>query len=190
MQDLNPKLGSKYKTGSLLVKLRKSINLTQKDIASRFQVSAQAVSKWERGENLPDSKLLLSISRFYNITVDELLVGSLRKKTERNRSDSIQVFLGSFLFFISMIMRIELLIPKTPINDAISILFMSFSVLLLLLVKRVRLISLCVRKQAILLISGVIIYFSINYLFNLWEYTWIIFIIVLKLDIIINKKED
>lgn len=40
------------KTGGLIVQARKEKELTQKDLAERLHVSAQAVSKWERGLSL------------------------------------------------------------------------------------------------------------------------------------------
>ena len=46
------------KIGSLIKKLRIDNNLTQKEFALKYNVSFQAVSKWERGYNLPDIYLL------------------------------------------------------------------------------------------------------------------------------------
>ena len=68
------------KTAYLLTKLRKDNNYTQTDLSEKLGVSYQAVSKWERGENLPDSLLLLEIAKLYGITVDEILKGKLIEK--------------------------------------------------------------------------------------------------------------
>ena len=37
------------KTGCLIAERRKQLNMTQKELAQKLHVSAQAVSKWERG---------------------------------------------------------------------------------------------------------------------------------------------
>ena len=52
---------------------RKSLGLTQEDIAGMLSVTPQAVSKWETGMATPDISLLVPISRIFMITTDELL---------------------------------------------------------------------------------------------------------------------
>lgn len=56
-----------------LVKLRKASNITQSELAEKLSYSDKAVSKWERGESLPDIEILYEISKLYNVTIDELL---------------------------------------------------------------------------------------------------------------------
>ena len=50
------------KIAKLIKKIRKDNNLTQKDLAQKYNVTYQAVSKWENGINLPDTWLLRQIS--------------------------------------------------------------------------------------------------------------------------------
>ena len=52
---------------------REKRGLKQGDIASALQVSPQAVSKWERGENAPDITLLGRLAALLGVTVDWLL---------------------------------------------------------------------------------------------------------------------
>lgn len=64
-----------------LRKLRTSRGNRQEDLANHLGVSVQSVSKWERGENLPDLTLIPAIASYYNVTVDDLLgVGEVRKQ--------------------------------------------------------------------------------------------------------------
>ena len=49
--------------------------LKQQDIANALALSAQAVSKWERGENAPDIALLPDLATILDVTIDWLLVG-------------------------------------------------------------------------------------------------------------------
>ncbi|OLA10606.1 MAG: hypothetical protein BHW12_01880 [Coprobacillus sp. 28_7] len=56
-----------------LVKLRKASNMTQSELAEKLSYSDKAVSKWERGESLPDIEILYEILKLYNVTIDELL---------------------------------------------------------------------------------------------------------------------
>ncbi|MBR5870263.1 MAG: helix-turn-helix transcriptional regulator [Clostridia bacterium] len=56
-----------------LRELRKTKKVSQEKFADYLGVSYQAVSKWENGITSPDITLLPSISRYFGITVDELL---------------------------------------------------------------------------------------------------------------------
>ena len=58
-----------------ILHVRKEQGLTQKELGDRLGVTAQAVSKWERGENFPDTELLLTIARTFDMSVDDLLRG-------------------------------------------------------------------------------------------------------------------
>ena len=59
--------------GENLKKLRKEKEITQESLADFLGITFQAVSKWERGETYPDITMLPVISRFFNISVDDLL---------------------------------------------------------------------------------------------------------------------
>ncbi|NIK78975.1 transcriptional regulator with XRE-family HTH domain [Paenibacillus castaneae] len=63
------------KIGAFISVLRKNKDFTQAELASNLNVSHQAVSKWERGESLPDIGLLPILANHLDITVDELLNG-------------------------------------------------------------------------------------------------------------------
>lgn len=64
-----------------LQKLRSERGNTQEELAAFLSVSSQAVSKWERGESIPDVALLPRIAAYYNVSVDDLLgVGEIRKQ--------------------------------------------------------------------------------------------------------------
>lgn len=56
-----------------LIRLRNNANMTQADLAEKLNYSDKAVSKWERGESLPDVFVLKEIAVLFNTTVDYLL---------------------------------------------------------------------------------------------------------------------
>lgn len=58
-----------------LYALRKEKGMTQAELATLLGVTNKAVSKWETGEAMPETSLLLPISRIFGVTVDELLEG-------------------------------------------------------------------------------------------------------------------
>lgn len=55
--------------------LRKSIKLTQQEVAKILNIAQTAVSKWELGQTIPDQAILPKIAELYNTTVDYLLTG-------------------------------------------------------------------------------------------------------------------
>ena len=56
-----------------LQELRKNKGLTQEELAEKLFVSRTAVSKWESGRGYPSIDSLKEISRFFSVTVDELI---------------------------------------------------------------------------------------------------------------------
>lgn len=56
-----------------LQELRKSRSLTQEELAEALFVSRTAVSKWESGRGYPSIDSLKEISRFFSVTIDELI---------------------------------------------------------------------------------------------------------------------
>ena len=73
------------KTGAYIRKRRKAEGLTQQQLAERLNVSFQAVSKWEKGEALPDAALLLDLSDALNTSTDRILSGGTLTARERKR---------------------------------------------------------------------------------------------------------
>ncbi len=56
-----------------ITELRKAVPLTQAELAEKLNYSDKAVSKWERGESIPDVVVLKSIADMFGVTVDYLL---------------------------------------------------------------------------------------------------------------------
>ena len=56
-----------------LVQLRTQAKLTQLQLAEMLNYSDKAVSKWERGEAIPDIRVLMRLAEIYNITVDDIV---------------------------------------------------------------------------------------------------------------------
>ena len=67
--------------GDRIRRRREKRSLRQADIASALQISAQAVSKWERGENAPDISALVGLARLLGVSV-EWLLGARQAETD------------------------------------------------------------------------------------------------------------
>ncbi len=63
----------KLQLGANIVSYRKRMGLTQVGLAEKLNYSDKAVSKWERGESMPDVLTLVQMAELFDITVDDLL---------------------------------------------------------------------------------------------------------------------
>ena len=63
------------KVGNQILILRKQKGLTQSELGDRLCVSYQSVSKWERGETLPDTAILPNLAQVLGTTIDFILLG-------------------------------------------------------------------------------------------------------------------
>lgn len=63
------------KIGKFIKDLRIKNNLTQKEFADKYNVTYQAVSKWENGKNMPDLSLLKDICKDFDVSLDDLING-------------------------------------------------------------------------------------------------------------------
>ena len=59
-----------------ILKLRKKKGLTQEALAEKLYVTNKTVSKWERGETLPDITLLPDLAKILETTIDFILLGN------------------------------------------------------------------------------------------------------------------
>jgi transcriptional regulator with XRE-family HTH domain len=67
--------------GEKIQQLRKSMNLTQEQLAEKLGVSRQAVSKWELGEALPDIENIVLLSKVFQVSTDYLLNAEINNST-------------------------------------------------------------------------------------------------------------
>lgn len=71
------------KIGQLIKQIRKNNHLTQKDLALKYNITYQAVSKWENGKNIPDISLLKQICDDFNIDINSFLNGDYVASNEK-----------------------------------------------------------------------------------------------------------
>ena len=69
------------KTGYFFKILRSEKQLTQEQLAERFNVSSRTVSRWETGSNMPDISVLLELADFYEVDIREIIDGE--RKSEK-----------------------------------------------------------------------------------------------------------
>ena len=69
--------------GSKIKQIRQEHNLTQQEFGNLFNVSSQAVSKWEKNFNIPDIIILNEICKKFNIDLNELFNNKKRKNNSK-----------------------------------------------------------------------------------------------------------
>lgn len=75
-----------------LIELRKRKKYTQADLAEILQYSDKAISKWEKGESLPDIEVLYQICNLYGVTLDYLThEGNYEEKQDYVKKDTTVV---------------------------------------------------------------------------------------------------
>lgn len=124
----------KKQIGANIASYRKRLGLTQAGLAERLNYSDKAISKWERGESVPDVLILCQIAELYQITINDLVedpnalpdnpgaveraMGIAVEKTLKRKADKrIILSLSSILvWFIALLIFVILSsfdIPKT-----------------------------------------------------------------------------
>lgn len=103
--------------GEKLQELRKKKGLTQEELAEALYVSRTAVSKWESGRGYPNIDSLKEISKFFSVSIDELLSGekllSIAKKENKSNIRNMCDLLFGIVDLFSLILIILPLYPNT-----------------------------------------------------------------------------
>ena len=79
--------------GKKILSIRQNANLTQEELALRMGVTPQAISKWERGQGLPDISILSDLCRVLNVSSDFLLGLEYKNFIENNDVETQDVIL-------------------------------------------------------------------------------------------------
>lgn len=88
MNDLKPIIAKN------ITELRTAAGMTQIDLAESLNYSDKAISKWERGESVPDVSVLLAVAELFGVTLDYLVheqeavkpVSELKRDKFKNRA--------------------------------------------------------------------------------------------------------
>ena len=101
--------------GEKLQELRKSHGLTQEELAEALYVSRTAVSKWESGRGYPSIDSLKEISKFFSVTIDDLLSGEkLISLAEKENKSNIQMICDSLFGMMDILSLILIVLPLYP----------------------------------------------------------------------------
>ena len=95
-----------------LQELRKSKGMTQEELAEALFVSRAAVSKWESGRGYPNIDSLKEISRFFSVTIDELICSEeIISAAENEKKEYVNRYLTLICSSLDLLTIILLFIP-------------------------------------------------------------------------------
>lgn len=89
-------------------KLRQEKGMTQLELAERLNYSDKSVSKWERGESLPDIVVLKSVADLFEVTLDYLVEEEHNGKSvtkemlDRNYRRNCNIITGTSIFIVAL----------------------------------------------------------------------------------------
>ena len=66
-----------------LAELRRARGLTQAELAEKINYSDKSVSKWERGDGLPDLKVLTQLAALYGVSLDTFVTENAAQEIEQ-----------------------------------------------------------------------------------------------------------
>ena len=102
MQDL------KFIIAKNIQKLRQEKGMTQLELAEKLNYSDKTVSKWERGESLPDIVVLKTIADLFEVTLDYLVEEEhdgkpvTKEMMDRNYRRNCCIITGTSIFIVAL----------------------------------------------------------------------------------------
>ena len=176
-----------------IVNLRKEKGLTQIELADALHYSNKAISKWEKGDSLPDAETLYEIAKFFNVSIEYLFTN--HDEVILNKEQANKIRKKEIIFYTSLVTIVGLLvysfialifsiIPQLSKNNIITILLLDGAgVIAIILIIQ---ICLKVKKYITLLLSLLIWNLTIGLSLLFWEYSInYIYVIAILLQIIV-----
>jgi transcriptional regulator with XRE-family HTH domain len=133
-----------------LQELRKQKGMTQEDLAEALYVSRTAISKWESGRGYPNIDSLKAISKFFSVTIDELLSGeqilSIAEEENKQKEKHIRelvfglldICVALFLFLPIFAQKAEGVIREvsllylTAVSPYLKVIYLAFTAVIVL----------------------------------------------------------
>lgn len=98
-----------------LQELRKKKGLTQEELAEVLYVSRTAISKWEQGRGYPNLDSLREISKFFSVSIDDLLSGdALLSIAEKEHQSKLRRTYDLLLGIIDLCAFVFIVLPLYP----------------------------------------------------------------------------
>ena len=95
-----------------LQELRKARSMTQEELAEALYVSRTAISKWESGRGYPSIDSLKEISRFFSVTIDDLIYpDEMIAVAENDKREFVSKYVSLICCVLDALLAILVFIP-------------------------------------------------------------------------------
>lgn len=98
------------KVGKFIQQLRKEKNITQEQLAEKLFLNSRSISKWERGENLPDIENIKKLSEIFEVSQEEIMNGERKKSKKEIRKEKIKSFVKKYKLIIIPFILINIIL--------------------------------------------------------------------------------
>ena len=104
----------KQRIGANIAAFRRQEGMTQAELAEKLNYTDKAVSKWERGESVPDVTTLVQVAELFSVSLDELAgipkpEEKAAEQPQRKANKSVILLLSSLLvWFVAMLVYVIL----------------------------------------------------------------------------------
>lgn len=105
-------IGTRMEFNEKLQELRKARSLTQEELAEALYVSRTAISKWESGRGYPSIDSLKEISRFFSVTIDELICSDeMITVAENDKREFVSKYISLICCVMDVLLVMLMFIP-------------------------------------------------------------------------------
>ena len=102
---------------------RKELELTQKDLAEKLDITDKAVSKWERGLACPDTALIPKLAGILGITIEELMTAKpAETRGHRGGEYLVDLILKAVPLAMGVAVTVTTLLGELDLNSGFSML--------------------------------------------------------------------
>ena len=106
----------KIQIGNNIAAFRRQLGLTQAELADKINYSDKAVSKWERGESVPDVMTLVQLAELFGVTMNDLVgsgaavaaTKSQDKPVRRVNKLVIELLVSLLVWFVALFLYVVL----------------------------------------------------------------------------------
>lgn len=116
--------------GKKIMTMRNEKNISQEQLAEKLNVTRQTISNWENGKFYPDIDSLVNLSKFFNVSLDDLL--SYDDKVLDYLKDSTDIVKSNknilYAVLLNILLIIAFIIVGIIFNESASIIIIIFTV--------------------------------------------------------------
>ena len=178
-------------SASNIINLRTAHGMTQAELGARLNYSDKTISKWERGEAIPDASVLVQMAQLFGVTVDELLSAhnewqppQTEEEAAPDHSYSVNVIIAIVLvgvFTIALAVFVTLWLMDI-IEWRVFLVWLSVEILVYMILH-------CVFKRArhlqYILAAFVLSLFLLAYFFLPLQNPWPLFLLAIPAEVIV-----